>query len=182
VLSQARIPTAQHRKSTPTTWFLGRDFLANTTLNSATTPADSTSSAAPSGSSSSTAAAPTGSFTAIPLPDEPSGLGITRPLCPGSNETYTTVEGTDLRFYHECGINYPFNDLGNVPMTSMSDCLIQCAAQNIRPQGAAGPCLGVSWVFGKRQGVDGEACYLKYAKGPATYENEQVESAFLVDS
>lgn len=105
---------------------------------------------------------------------------MTRPLCPGSNETFTTVEGTDLRFYHECGINYPFNDLGNIPMTSMADCLIQCAAQNIRPQGSSGPCRGVSWVYGKRQGVDGEACYLKYAQGDPTYETLKVESAFLV--
>lgn len=142
-----------------------------------TSPAES--SGAPSSSASSTAAAPTGSFTAIPLPEEPQGLGLTRPLCPGSNETFSTVEGTDLRFYHECGVNYPFNDLGNIPMTSMSDCLIQCAAQNIRPQGSSGPCIGVSWVYGKRQGVDGEACYLKYAQGDPTYENVQIESAFL---
>lgn len=67
-------------------------------------------------------------------------------------------------------------------MTNMADCLLQCAAQKIRPQGSAGPCVGVSWVYGQRQGVNGEACYLKYSKGGATYDDPKIESAFLVDS
>lgn len=112
---------------------------------------------------------------------EPSGLGVPQPRCPGSNLTETAIEGTDLVFRHECGINYPFNDLGNVPMTTMADCLNFCAAQNVRPQGSQGPCIGVSWVYARRQGVDGEACYLKYDMNSPTYGHEFTESAFLVE-
>lgn len=64
-------------------------------------------------------------------------------------------------------------------MTNMNDCIMLCAAQNVRPQGSQGPCVGATWVFRNRQGLDGSMCWLKYQKNAREYD-ENVETAWLM--
>jgi hypothetical protein len=122
-------------------------------------------------------------FASIPLPtSNPSqALGTTNNECAASNSLNVTyqVPGSQLVFRKECGLNYPFNDLGRVPMTNMNDCLNMCAMLHESPQSSLGPCIGVAWVFGSKQGTGDQFCWFKYSKGGAV-ANSTTESAWLV--
>ncbi|KAM0329501.1 hypothetical protein ACHAQA_004810 [Verticillium albo-atrum] len=150
---------------------------------SASASASVSGSASASASASTTTGASTTSasdFTAIPIPTQASaGLGVTDPGCPGVNGTEFEVPGTDLVFERICGVNYPGNDIGMLPMTRMDDCLLLCASQNISPQGAAGSCLGVVWGYGGRQGTNAAFCWLKFGKTDGEVA-EDTETAWLV--
>ncbi|KAH8886495.1 hypothetical protein GQ53DRAFT_344990 [Thozetella sp. PMI_491] len=97
--------------------------------------------------------------------------GFIRPgsECPLSNDQRLyTVPNTNLTFRRECNIDYPSNDLGKYPTSSMADCLAFCAQLNIYPTSILGPCKGVVWVTGEGAGDDQEGrnvsfCFPKYA-------------------
>ncbi|TDZ33122.1 hypothetical protein C8035_v006054 [Colletotrichum spinosum] len=130
---------------------------------------------------SSTAGATPTSFTSIPLPEQASSiLGEVTTNCPNlssENKTYTPP-GSNLRFVRECGKNYPFNDLGYIPLTKMEDCINLCAALYVTTQSADGKCIGVAWVTAGKQGTDQNYCWLKSAKGSPD-PKANVEAAWL---
>ncbi|KAI8213679.1 hypothetical protein K4K54_001045 [Colletotrichum sp. SAR 10_86] len=151
--------------------------------NSAATASASASNTA-SGTVSATAAAASATstgFTSIPLPQQASSIfGEATSNCPNlsaENKTYS-VPGSNLKFVRECGKNYPFNDLGYIPLTRMEDCMNLCAALSVTTQSADGPCIGVAWVTAGKQGTDQNYCWLKGAKGSPD-PKANVEAAWL---
>ncbi|KAF6783769.1 hypothetical protein CMUS01_16653, partial [Colletotrichum musicola] len=151
---------------------------AATASASASASASGTASETPTSASASTT--PT-AFTSIPLPQQASSInGEATSNCPNlssTNKTYTPP-GSDLKFIRECGNNYPFNDLGKIPMTRMEDCINLCAALYATIQSSDGKCIGVAWVTAGKQGTDENYCWLKAVKGGAD-PKANVEAAWL---
>lgn len=120
-------------------------------------------------------------MVSIPIPQQAgSGKGVANVTCPDSDGETFRVPGTTLEFTRECGVNYPFSDLGNIPMTNMEDCMMLCASQYVSPQASAGGCIGVVWGYEGRQGNGGSSCWLKYSKGEPDGDGDaKVETAWL---
>nr|XP_036574330.1 uncharacterized protein CTRU02_15705 [Colletotrichum truncatum]KAF6780745.1 hypothetical protein CTRU02_15705 [Colletotrichum truncatum] len=140
-----------------------------------------TSSTTTTTTTSSSASASASTFNSIPLPKQASSIpGEATTNCPNlasDNKTYTPP-GSNLRFVRECGNNYPQNDLGYIPMTTMEDCLNLCAALSVTTQSSKGKCIGVAWVTAGKQGTGENYCWLKNAKGAAD-PKDNIEAAWL---
>ncbi|KAF6819625.1 hypothetical protein CPLU01_13003 [Colletotrichum plurivorum] len=109
-----------------------------------------------------------GKMTSIPLPRQASAVyGQAKTNCPylkPENSTYT-APGSNIRFKRECGPDYPGEDIGQVPMTRMEDCLNMCAALRVSVQSSRGPCMGVSWRTETKQGQYADYCCVRCAGG-----------------
>ena len=93
----------------------------------------------------------------------PQGAGNARPECPLTGDSrFYTVPGANLTFVRSCDTELVGDDLAQFPTLSMQDCLALCAQLSIYSSSSAGPCEGVTWVYGDGlQGTGINFCYLK---------------------
>ncbi|KAK2028360.1 hypothetical protein LX32DRAFT_663956 [Colletotrichum zoysiae] len=145
--------------------------------------ADNSTSATP------TTASPTASPTASSPPlafdlsqpaetDTPIGLN----KCPGSGSQLTyEVPGTNLTFSKDCGTDYLYNDIAQVPAKNLEECVRYCAAFNLQQQSRKGPCRGVVYIFRGEQGEDANWCWMKYNKNTVQKgAKDYTESAWIM--
>ncbi|KAL2129816.1 hypothetical protein VTI74DRAFT_7265 [Chaetomium olivicolor] len=101
--------------------------------------------------------------------------------CPlSSSTTNYTVPGTNLKFRGVCEADYPADDTGKFPVTTMLDCIHLCAQLNLYPASAMGRCMGVSWLYA--DGLQGKRIGLCYPKSEMVKSHARIatESAVLV--
>ncbi|GKT51542.1 uncharacterized protein ColSpa_11723 [Colletotrichum spaethianum] len=138
----------------------------------------------PAVSSSSTSATPTASASVafdLSKPAE-TDTPISLNKCPGSNSELTyEVPGTNLTFSKDCGTDYLYNDIAQVPAKNFEECLRYCAAFNLQQQSRKGPCKGVVYIFKGEQGEDSNWCWMKYTKNNVDNgAKDYTESAWIV--
>ncbi|EFQ33910.1 uncharacterized protein GLRG_09054 [Colletotrichum graminicola M1.001] len=144
----------------------------------------------------STSATPTASPTASPTTSptvllslafdlsQPAETGTPIGLnkCPGSGALLTyEVPGTNLTFSKDCGTDYLYNDIAQVPAKNFEECVRYCAAFNLQQQSRRGPCRGVVYIFLGEQGEDANWCWMKYNKNTAQKgAKDYTESAWIM--
>ncbi|KAK2002109.1 hypothetical protein LX36DRAFT_568908 [Colletotrichum falcatum] len=147
--------------------------------------ADKSTSATPTGPS-------TAPSTALPTASPALAFDLSKPAetdtpialnkCPGSGSQLTyEVPGTNLTFSKDCGTDYLYNDIAQVPAKNFEECVRYCAAFNLQQQSRKGPCRGVVYIFKGEQGVDANWCWMKYTKNTAqTGAKDYTESAWIL--
>ncbi|KAK1984681.1 hypothetical protein LZ30DRAFT_779628 [Colletotrichum cereale] len=139
--------------------------------------ADNSTSATPTAT---TTASPTLAFDLSQPAETDTPIGLNK--CPGSGSKLTyEVPGTNLTFSKDCGTDYLFNDIAQVPAKNFEECVRYCAAFNLQQQSRKGPCRGVVYIFKGEQGEDGNWCWMKYNKN--TVQNgakDYTESAWIL--
>ncbi|TIC98783.1 hypothetical protein CH35J_005034 [Colletotrichum higginsianum] len=138
----------------------------------------------PAAASTSTSASPTASASAafdLSKPAE-TDTPIALNKCPGSGSELTyEVPGTNLTFSKDCGTDYLYNDIAQVPARNFEECVRYCAAFNLQQQSRKGPCKGVVYIFKGEQGEDGNWCWMKYNKNTAQKgAKDYTESAWVL--
>ncbi|OHF03038.1 hypothetical protein CORC01_01796 [Colletotrichum orchidophilum] len=131
--------------------------------------------------SSSSSASPTPVLAALDL-SKPAATDtpISLNKCPNTGSTLTyEVPGTNLTFSKDCGTDYPFNDIAQVPAKNFDECVRYCAAFSLQPQSIKGPCNGVVYIRGDDQGED-NYCWIKYTKNTSPNAKDFAESAWIL--
>ncbi|KAK1531854.1 hypothetical protein CPAR01_11503 [Colletotrichum paranaense] len=102
--------------------------------------------------------------------------------CPGSSSVLTyQVPGTNLTFSKDCGTDYLYNDIAQVPAKNFEECVRYCAAFNLQQQSRKGPCKGVVYIYEGEQGEDSNWCWMKYTKNMVQNgAKDYTESAWIL--
>ncbi|OLN81075.1 hypothetical protein CCHL11_09396 [Colletotrichum chlorophyti] len=160
------------------------DLAAASACSASATPS---SNAVPSESvTPSSSVTPSASATAVAALDlsqpAPTDTAIALNKCPGVSSQLTwEVPGTNLTFSKDCGMDYMFNDIAQVPAKNFEECVRYCAAFSLQPQSRKGPCKGVVYIFKGEQGEDGNWCWMKYSKNTQqSGAKDYTESAWLL--
>ncbi|KAL2874879.1 hypothetical protein SGCOL_009999 [Colletotrichum sp. CLE4] len=155
----------QHQPHTPQTNY------TETTLQS---PSTSSSTATPTSASSAVAF----DLSKPAATDTPIALN----KCPGTSSALTyEVPGTNLTFSKDCGTDYLFNDIAQVPAKNFEECVRYCAAFNLQQQSRKGPCKGVVYIYEGEQGEDSNWCWMKYTKNMVQNgAKDYTESAWIL--
>ncbi|KDN62590.1 hypothetical protein CSUB01_05478 [Colletotrichum sublineola] len=148
--------------------------------------------AAANSTSASPTASPTTSSTTSPTASPSVAFDLSQPAetdtpiglnkCPGSGSQLTyEVPGTNLTFGKDCGTDYLYNDIAQVPAKNFEECVRYCAAFNLQQQSRKGPCRGVVYIFRGEQGEDANWCWMKYNKNTAQKgAKDYTESAWIM--
>ncbi|KAJ3946648.1 uncharacterized protein N0V96_003021 [Colletotrichum fioriniae] len=145
-----------------------------THLLSLQSPSSSSSTATPTSASSSAAF----DLSKPAATDTPIALN----KCPGSSSVLTyQVPGTNLTFSKDCGTDYLYNDIAQVPAKNFEECVRYCAAFNLQQQSRKGPCKGVVYIYEGEQGEDSNWCWMKYTKNMVQNgAKDYTESAWIL--
>ncbi|TDZ49705.1 hypothetical protein CTRI78_v007903 [Colletotrichum trifolii] len=112
----------------------------------------------------------------------PTDTAIKKGECPtGSTKPRWEVPGTNLTFEKDCGKDYIYNDIGNVPMANIEECVRLCAVFNLNKQTELGRCAGIVFLYKDAQGNDDPYCWLKYTQNTnQILSKDYTESAWIV--
>ncbi|KAK1673526.1 hypothetical protein BDP55DRAFT_218556 [Colletotrichum godetiae] len=136
-------------------------------------------------STSSSTATPTSASSAVAFDlSKPAATDTPIALnkCPGTSSALTyEVPGTNLTFSKDCGTDYLFNDIAQVPAKNFEECVRYCAAFNLQQQSRKGPCKGVVYIYEGEQGEDSNWCWMKYTKNMVQNgAKDYTESAWIL--
>ncbi|KAH8888113.1 hypothetical protein GQ53DRAFT_749370 [Thozetella sp. PMI_491] len=119
---------------------------------------------APSSTSSITSASSSPSITTVPGPD---GVSV---QCP-SADGLTYAAAGNKTFKRLCNYDFPLNDMYNLTVNTMEECMDSCAANS--------NCVAVTWDYEGPKGTGNNFCFAKRLIGIKAQGNNR-ESAILL--